>query len=103
MLAALYARTSTSDQNCEVQLGELREYAQRRGWAYEEFIDSGFSGSKASRPALDKLMKGVRRFDVVMVQKLDRFGRSVLHLNQQLAALDSHGVRFIATTQGLDT
>ena len=38
-----------------------------------------------------------------MVYKLDRFGRSVLHLSQQLAALDSNGVRFIATSQGLDT
>src|SRR5260370_22286855 len=46
---------------------------------------------------------GQLRFDVVLVYKLDRFGRSVLHLNQQLAALDSHGIRFIAVTQGLDT
>jgi putative DNA-invertase from lambdoid prophage Rac len=44
-----------------------------------------------------------RRFDVVAVFKLDRFGRSVLHLNQQLAALDSYGIRFIAASQGLDT
>ena len=43
------------------------------------------------------------KFDCVPVWKLDRFGRSVLHLNQQLAALTSYGVRFIATSQGLDT
>jgi DNA invertase Pin-like site-specific DNA recombinase len=48
-------------------------------------------------------MKDARRFDVVMVQKLDRFGRSVVHLSQQLATLDSYGVRFIAVSQGLDT
>jgi len=108
MKAALYARTSTTDQNCELQLSELREHVQRRGWSLKkehEYMDTGFSGSKASRPALDRLMADAaqRRFDVVLVYKLDRFGRSVLHLNQQLAALDSHRIRFIAVTQGLDT
>jgi putative DNA-invertase from lambdoid prophage Rac len=44
-----------------------------------------------------------RRFDCVVVWKLDRFSRSVLHLNQQLAMLTSCGVRFIATSQSLDT
>jgi DNA invertase Pin-like site-specific DNA recombinase len=44
-----------------------------------------------------------RRFDVVLVYKLDRFGHSVLNLSQVLAALDSYGVRFIAVSQGLDT
>lgn len=44
-----------------------------------------------------------RKFDCIAVYKIDRFGRSVLHLNQQLAALTSYGVRFIATSQSLDT
>ncbi len=44
-----------------------------------------------------------RKFDCVLVYKIDRFGRSVLHLNQQLAALTSYGVRFVATSQALDT
>src|SRR5262249_46806823 len=56
-------------------------------------------------PALDRLMADAakRKFDCVVVWKIDRFGRSVLHLNQQLAALTSYGVRFIATSQSLDT
>jgi putative DNA-invertase from lambdoid prophage Rac len=106
MKTAIYARVSTTDQNCEVQLAELREFVQRRGWSvHKEYVDTGFSGAKASRPSLDRLMTdaGQRRFDVVVVYKLDRFGRSVLHLNQQLAVLDSHGIRFIAVSQGLDT
>jgi putative DNA-invertase from lambdoid prophage Rac len=44
-----------------------------------------------------------RRFDCICVYKIDRFGRSVLHLNQQLATLTSYGVRFISISQGLDT
>jgi putative DNA-invertase from lambdoid prophage Rac len=103
---ALYARVSTTDQNCEMQLGELREYISRRGWQIAgEYIDTGFSGAKASRPALDQLMEdaAMRRFDCVVVWKLDRFGRSVLNLSQQLNSLTSFGVRFVAATQGLDT
>jgi len=106
MKAALYARVSTTDQNCEMQLRELREYCARRGWeSVGEYVDSGWSGAKANRPELDRLMKAAaeRRFDGVLVWKIDRFGRSVLNLNQQLASLSSYGVRFIATSQGLDT
>ena len=106
MRCAIYARVSTTDQNCEMQLRELREYISRRGWKNGgEYVDTGFSGAKASRPALDKLMADAakRKFDCVVVWKLDRFGRSVLNLSQQLAALTSFGVRFVATTQGLDT
>jgi putative DNA-invertase from lambdoid prophage Rac len=103
--AAIYARVSTSDQNCELQLAELRQFVARHGWEVAgEYIDT-LSGSKASRPALDRLMTAAQRreFDAVLVWKLDRFGRSVLHLSQQLAALASYNVRFVAVTQGLDT
>jgi DNA invertase Pin-like site-specific DNA recombinase len=106
MRCAIYARVSTTDQNCESQLHELREYISRRSWENGgEYIDTGFSGAKASRPALDRLMADAakHKLDCVAVYKIDRFGRSVLHLNQQLATLGSYGVRFIAVSQGLDT
>src|SRR5690242_2382113 len=93
--AAVYARVSTTDQNCDLQLRELREYIARRGWeSAGEYVDTGVSGTKASRPALDRLMTAAARrdFDAVLVYKIDRFGRSVLHLSQQLAALTSYGV-----------
>ena len=45
---ALYARVSTSDQNCELQVRELREYCTRRGWhVMDEYVDTGWSGAKA--------------------------------------------------------
>jgi putative DNA-invertase from lambdoid prophage Rac len=105
MRTVLYTRVSTADQNCELQLAELRQFANRHGWDIVNVYSDTLSGSKASRPALDRLMADARdgKFDCVIVWKLDRFGRSVLHLSQQLAALASYGVRFIATTQGLDT
>lgn len=106
MRCAIYARVSTTDQSCEMQLRELREYVSRRGSQNAgDYVDTGFSGATASRPELDRLMADAAqyKFGCVVVWKLDRFGRSVLHLNQQLAALTSYGVRFIATSQSLDT
>ena len=106
MRAAIYARVSTLDQNCQMQLKELREYCERRAWTISgEYVDTGWSGAKASRPELDRIMHDAcqHRFDAILVWKLDRFGRSVLNLSEQLARLNSWGIRFLATTQALDT
>src|SRR5438094_2500967 len=80
--AALYARVSTSEQEPENQLVALRAFAGARGWAMTEFVDRGVSGAKERRPALDAMLADVRRrkFDVVVVVKLDRLARSVRHL-----------------------
>jgi len=88
-----------------MQLSELREYASRRGWEiYGEYVDSGVSGSKESRPELNRLMSDVhlRRFDVVLCWKVDRFGRSLKHLVNSLADLDSYGVAFVSLRDNLD-
>ena len=105
MRAALYARVSTADQNNAIQVRELTEYVQRRGWELAATYQDTMSGAKASRPGLDKLMADARqrRMDVVLVWKLDRFGRSLVHCVSGIQELASLGVRFIATSQGLDT
>jgi hypothetical protein len=86
-----------------MQLSELREYAGRRGWQIvEEFTDQGVSGCKESRPALNRLMSDAcrRRFDAVLVWKIDRFGRSLKHLvNAISAAPDGLFALAIATVQ----
>jgi DNA invertase Pin-like site-specific DNA recombinase len=104
---ALYARVSTRDkgQNPELQLSELREYAARRDWqVVGEYVDEGYSGAKESRPALDQLMKDAKRrkFDAIVVWKLDRFGRSLKHLVTALADLDSLGVTFVSYKDNFD-
>lgn len=60
---------------------------------------------RPNRPQFDRLMEdaGKRRFDVVLVWKLDRFGRSLLNCKTALQELQSHGVRFITTSQNIDT
>jgi putative DNA-invertase from lambdoid prophage Rac len=103
---AIYARVGAELQSCGLQLRELREYAERRGWPVAgKFVDKGISDRKASRPALDRLMASarLRRFDTVLVWKLDRWGRSVVDSIRSIQELVSLGVRFIAVTQNIDT
>jgi DNA invertase Pin-like site-specific DNA recombinase len=106
MRVAIYARVSTlNSQHPEMQLAELREHASRRGWEVTcEYVDEGVSGSKESRPALNRLMTDAhrRRFDAVLVWKIDRFGRSLKHLVNALADLDAYGVAFISLRDNLD-
>jgi len=103
---AVYSRVSTHHgQDPELQLRELREYAEARGLTIvQEYIDVGFSGSKDSRPALNQLMADARRrrFDSVLVWKLDRFGRSLRHLVNALAELEALGVAFVSFRDNLD-
>jgi DNA invertase Pin-like site-specific DNA recombinase len=103
---ALYARvsTSTGQQDPEMQLRELREYAKHRGLTIiGEYIDK-MTGSKESRPALNRLMADAsrRKFDAVLVWKLDRFGRSLRHLVNALAELEALGLSFISLRDNLD-
>jgi len=104
-VAALYARVSTLDQNCEVQLEDLRRYAGKRFARYQEYTDAGVSGTQRHRPQLDTLMRDARRrlFDVVLVWKFDRFARSLKHLIESLDEFNALGIDFISLTEGIDT
>jgi DNA invertase Pin-like site-specific DNA recombinase len=106
--AALYARISTLNhgQNPEVQLGELREFCQRRGFTIaHEYVDKGISGSRERRPALDKLLAdcGKRLVDAVVVYRYDRFARSLRQLVNALEEFRSLGIDFISIHEGVDT
>jgi DNA invertase Pin-like site-specific DNA recombinase len=89
-----------------MQLRELREYVIRRGWTLAgEYIDSGVSGTKDSRPELNRLMADAhkRLFDCVAVWKFDRFARSVSHLLRALETFKSLGVEFVSYSEAIDT
>ena len=108
MRVALYARVSTSNngQSPEMQIRELREYVERRGWeVVGEYIDVGFSGAKDSRPELNRLMSDAhkRRFDCVAVWNFDRFARSVAHLLRALETFRSLGIEFCSFSEAIDT
>jgi len=102
---AIYARVSTADQDAEVQLHELRRYAERRGLPAVEYVDGGVSGRRRSRPALDRLTAACRRREhaAVVVVALDRVARSLAHLAQlveELAALD---VEVVSLRESIDS
>src|SRR5947209_3720189 len=104
---AIYARVSTLNhgQDTEMQTRELRQFAEARGWQVAgEYVDAGVSGAKDSRPELNRLMADAkrRRFDIVLVWKLDRFGRSLRHLVNALAEFESLNIAFVSLSDNLD-
>jgi putative DNA-invertase from lambdoid prophage Rac len=102
--AALYHRVSTVDQDPSLARGELRAAALARG--LEIVIDSEETGSGArnNRPGLLRIVQAAQRglVDVVLVWKLDRWGRSALDVLHNIRTLTDAGVRFVAVSQGLD-
>src|SRR5215469_6271136 len=105
MRAALYIRVSTVDQNTDLQRRELLDFAERQGWEVVETYEDIISGAKTRRPALDRLLSDAKakKFDCVLVWKLDRFGRNLLHCLACIQQLQNYGIRLVAVTQGLDT
>jgi len=104
--AALYLRVSTVDQNPETQALDLRQFAVQRGLEIVmTYTDHGVSGTKARRPALDKMMEDARRhrFDVVVVWSCDRLARSTKHLLQVLDELNGFGIQFLSQREAIDT
>lgn len=70
-------------------------------------MDAGISGAKGrdQRPAFDAMLKDAvrRRFDILLIWSIDRLGRSVLHVANALAELDSAGIRLYCDQQGIDS
>lgn len=103
---AIYARVSTDRQTVDMQIHELKEYVKRRGWnLYREFIDQGYSGSDTKRPAFQEMMNEAkkRKFDVLLVWKLDRLSRSMKDLVMVLNELGGLGIDFVSYDNNLDT
>ena len=103
---AIYARVSTKDQSCEMQLRDLRSYCASRGFTHvREYVDIGESGAKDSRPELNRLMDHARKrqIDAVLVWRFDRFARSTKHLLLALEEFRSKGIQFISYQENMDT
>lgn len=103
--AAIYCRVSTTHQDTDLQLSDIREYCKRRGWEIkQEYVDVG-TGAKEKRPQLDELMKQARRrhVDAVVVWRFDRFARSTRHLLSALEEFKALGIQFISYQENIDT
>src|SRR5690242_4029645 len=89
-----------------MQLNEVRAYCERRQWVVAgEYVDTGISGSKEHRPALDRLLTDCRkrRVDAVVVYRYDRFARSLRQLVNALEEFRSLGIDFVSLHEGVDT
>ena len=102
-LAAIYTRVALEDHKHDTALKELRQYCKRMDWDIIEYKEK--PSLVKVRPILDLLMHDARqkKFDVVVVWKLDRFAQSIRHLIETVTELDSYGIQFICTTEGIDT
>src|SRR5437870_11015651 len=101
---ALYARVSTHDQQTlPLQIRAMRQYAAKRGWTIATQIKEVGSGA-AQRELRQALLAVARRreVDVILVWRLDRWGRSVADLDSTLQELQHLGVGFVSLTEALD-
>lgn len=93
-----YVRVSDADQSEALQVDALKKVG-----CVKLYHDHGVSGAKTARPALDNMMADLSEGDTLTVWKLDRLGRSTIHLLQILEGLQQRGIHFHAITQGIDT
>ena len=112
MRAAIYIRVSSQEQADEgysigAQTERLTAYCLAKGWTvHQAYTDGGFTGSNTDRPALEKLIRDVKkkRVDIVLVYKLDRLSRSqkdTLYLIEDVFL--KHGVGFVSMSENFDT
>lgn len=111
MRVALYRRVSTDMQaeegfSLEAQKIRLQAYAESQGWTIvADYCDEGYSAKNTDRPSLQQLIRDIeqKKFDIVLVYRLDRFVRSVLDLHELLQHMERHGVKFKSATEVFDT
>jgi DNA invertase Pin-like site-specific DNA recombinase len=101
MRCAIYARVSSDGQDYEDQLSELRDYVKRQGWVATEYVEKLSGKEGIRRPAMEQLLLDAqnKRFEVVVVWKLDRFGRSTLDTLANVKILSAFGIRFLVSSQ----
>ncbi len=105
MKIAIYVRVSTEDQNADNQEDLCRGYCEREDFEVYKVYKDIISGTTTSRPAFNELLEDMRgfKFNCVMVTKLDRLARSLKHLLSLFDEFNKKRIKFIATTQNIDT
>ncbi|MBI2521548.1 MAG: recombinase family protein [Bdellovibrio sp.] len=106
MKYALYVRVSTETQNPEMQINELKEYCDSRGWkVFQIFVDR-LSGKNTNRPEFQEMnrLARLRRFQGILVYRLDRAFRSLADTVNQIQEYNNHGIKFTSLhDHGMDT
>lgn len=102
MKIIIYCRVSTRDQNPENQKLELEEFAKRSGWEFETFEE--IESTRKTRPVKQKILSLLRerKFDGVLIWKLDRWARSLDELVLEVKELEGKGIKFISLKDNID-
>jgi site-specific DNA recombinase len=111
MKAAVYTRVSTPGQaingeSLDMQKERLIEYVKNHNWElYKTYEDGGFSGKDTNRPAFQQMIKDaeLKKFDVLVVYKIDRLSRSILDFHTTMKFLEKQNISFVSITQQFDT
>lgn len=107
MKVAAYFRVSDkAKQNKEMQESPVTDYCLRNGLEIvATYSDEGVSGTKTTRPQLDRMLQDMRdrKFDGIVLYKLDRLGRSLKHLLDLLSEFKNKGIRLVSVVDGIDT
>jgi putative DNA-invertase from lambdoid prophage Rac len=105
MIAAIYAPVSTEKQDYTGQIADLKAFAKRNEWTVAEYFEKESAKVGSNRPVHKLLMAdaAAKKFDVILVWKVDRFGRSLVEFIQNVILLDGYGIRFVACAGGLNT
>lgn len=105
MAVALYARVSTDKQHTDNQVLRLTDFAAARGYnVFDTYVDV-VSGANKNRPALDRMLNDAKhgRIKRIVAIKIDRLGRSVIHLHELFADMDRYDVAIEIIDQPIDT
>ena len=100
-----YSRVSTTHQNPELQERDINAFILNKGYhLIKRYCDIGYSGSKTSRPELNKLMESARKkeFDILIIWKLDRLARSLSHLIALITELKALDIELISLRDNID-
>ena len=107
--AAIYTRVSTEDQakegfSLDAQIEKLRSYCKARDWEIAgEYIDDGYSGRNVKRPAYNKMIEEINKWDALLVIKMDRIHRNSKNFMMMMEYLKKEGKEFVSMTESLDT
>ena len=105
MKVAIYCRVSTEEQDADKQEYICKEHCERSEIEISKVYKDIISGSTSSRPQFNEMLKDMRerKFQGIVVTKLDRIGRSIQHLLALFDEFNAKGIHFISVTQSIDT
>ena len=105
MKVAIYCRVSTEEQSNDTQRASCMNYCKQNGHDVVMVYEDKISGTTDSRPQFNMLLNDmrIRKFEGIVVYRLDRIGRSLKHLFQLFEEFENRGIKFISVTQSINT